>query len=78
MLIDDLGGTRLRRLTPDAVEAAFKARAAAGVSHSSFIKIRSVLGCALEYAQRRQLVTTKSPGSSNSPLRPNAPKKGAR
>jgi integrase len=58
VLIDDLGGTRLRRLTPDAVEAAFEARAADGMSHSSFIKIRSVLGRALDYAQRRQLVTT--------------------
>ena len=58
VLIDDLGGTRLRRLTPDTVEAAFEARAADGMSHSSFIKIRSVLGRALDYAQRRQLVTT--------------------
>lgn len=58
VLIDDLGGTRLRRLTPDVVEAAFEARAADGMSHSSFIKIRSVLGRALDYAQRRQLVTT--------------------
>jgi integrase len=58
VLIDDIGGTRLRRLTPDVVEAAFEARAADGMSHSSFIKIRSVLGRALDYAQRRQLVTT--------------------
>lgn len=58
VLIDDLGSTRLRRLTPDTVETAFEARAADGMSHSSFIKIRSVLGRALDYAQRRQLVTT--------------------
>jgi hypothetical protein len=28
------------------------------MSHSSFIKVRSVLGRALDYAQRRQLVTS--------------------
>ena len=58
VLTEDLGGTRLRKLTPDAIEAAFEARAAQGMSHSSFIKIRSVLARALEYAQRRQLVTS--------------------
>ncbi len=58
VLIDDLGSTRLRKLNADLVEAAFETRAAAGMHQSSFIKIRSVLGRALDYAQRRGLVTS--------------------
>lgn len=49
----DVGTVRLRQLTPERVEDAFEARAAAGMSRASLVKIRSVLGKALDYAQRR-------------------------
>lgn len=52
----DLGTTRLRRLTPEAIEDTFDRRAATGTSRASLVKIRSVLGKALDYAQRRGLV----------------------
>lgn len=53
----DLGTIRLRRLTPELVEDAFEARAVAGMSRASLVKVRSVLGKALEYAQRRGMVS---------------------
>lgn len=58
LLRDDLGSIRIRKLTPDAVEKAFEIRADNGISRASLVKVRSVLGKALDYAQRRQLVTT--------------------
>jgi integrase len=60
VLTEDLGTTRLRRLTADQIERCFERRADAGLSRGSLVKIRSVLGKALEYAQRRGLVTSNA------------------
>ena len=46
ILVQDLGGKRVRNLTPDHVEAAFERRAASGPSRNSLIKLRSTLACA--------------------------------
>ena len=58
VLIDDLGTIRLRKLTADHIEHSFEQRSEAGMSRSSFIKLRSVLGKAIDYARRRGLVHT--------------------
>jgi integrase len=56
ILRDNLGRIRLRRLTPDDIEACFQRLAAEGMSRASLVKIRSVLGKTLDYAHRRGLV----------------------
>ena len=61
-LIDELGSKRVRTLTVDAVEAALDRMVAGSDNHrsvgrSSLIKIRSVLGQALNYAVKRGLAT---------------------
>lgn len=63
VLVDTIGSHRADRLTPEIVEAAFTNLAEHGhntgrpISRTSLIKIRSVLGKALDYGFRRQLVT---------------------
>ena len=57
ILVEDIGGKRVKSLTPDHVEAAFEKRAAQGLSRSSLIKLRSTLGQALGWAERRGLAT---------------------
>lgn len=57
ILSADVGRARLRKLTPEAVEDAFQRRAENGMSRASLVKVRSVLGKALDYAQRRGAVT---------------------
>lgn len=64
VLTESIGSTRADRLTPDRVEKAFALLAECGrksqgrpVSRASLIKIRSVLGKALDYGERRQLVS---------------------
>ena len=54
-LTDIIGTKRLRGLEPSDVEKAFKATE---YSRESLIKLRSVLGKALDYGLRRKLVTT--------------------
>lgn len=56
ILQSELGGKRLKTLTPDLVEAAFQRRADAGLSRNSLIKLRSTLSQALAWAERRGLV----------------------
>ncbi|MDP2292281.1 MAG: site-specific integrase, partial [Actinomycetota bacterium] len=56
MLRADLGTKRLARLTPEDVEAAFDRRADAGMSRASLVKVRSVLGKALDWAMRRRAI----------------------
>jgi len=58
ILIDDLGKFRLRNLTADDIEHAFHRRAEHGMSRASLIKVRSVLGKALDHALRRGLVNS--------------------
>ena len=53
---EELGTKRLRALTVEDVEHALDACAAEGLSRASLIKVRSVLGQALDFAERRQLV----------------------
>ena len=57
ILREDLGGTKLRTLTPDQVEQAFEARAEAGCARASIIKVRGTLSQILKWAIRRDLVT---------------------
>jgi integrase len=52
----DLGARRVRKLSADTIEAAFDVRASAGMSRASLVKIRSVLGQALDWSMRRGLV----------------------
>lgn len=54
-LIDMIGPKRLRSLTAADVEKAFRETEYA---RESYIKLRSILGKALDYAMRRKLVTT--------------------
>ena len=54
----DLGARRLRKLTADLVEHTFGARASEGMSRASLVKIRSVLGQALDWGVRRGMVAT--------------------
>jgi integrase len=56
----DLGTRRVRKLTADAIEAAFHARAAEGMSRASLVKVRSVLGQALDWSMRRGLVMSNA------------------
>lgn len=71
ILTEELGGTKVRRLTADQIEAAFLRRtkpidvkkrkgrgrtSGAALSRSSLIKLRSTLSQALTWAQRRNLV----------------------
>lgn len=64
VLTETIGTRRVDRLAPEHVEEAFAGLAEHGreregrpLSRASLIKIRSVLGKALEYGQRRQLVS---------------------
>ncbi len=64
VLTESIGSTRADRLTPERVEKAFALLAESGrksqgrpVSRASLIKLRSVLGKALDYGERRQLVS---------------------
>jgi integrase len=56
ILTQDLGGKRIRNLTPDHIESAFQKRTTTGMTRASFIKLRSTLGIALAWAERRGLV----------------------
>lgn len=56
ILVAEIGGKRVKSLTPDHVEAAFQRRADAGMSRNSLIKLRSTLSQALAWAERRGLV----------------------
>ncbi|MDQ6928116.1 MAG: site-specific integrase [Actinomycetota bacterium] len=52
-LVPALGGHRLRDLSPDDVDHMLRARAATGLSRSSLMRLRMVLGRALRHAERR-------------------------
>lgn len=57
ILREDLGGSKVRTLTPDRVERAFEARADADYARSSIIKMRGTLSQVLKWAVRRDLVS---------------------
>jgi integrase len=75
-LIPALGRIRLSDLSADHVDALLAARARAGASKSTLVRLRSILGMALDHAVRRDLVArnvaaltdppagTKKPGRS--------------
>ncbi len=56
ILREDVGSKRLAKLAPEHVEAAFEARAESGMSRASLVKVRSVLGKALDWALRRRAI----------------------
>jgi integrase len=55
-LVPGLGHVRVRKLTPEQVESFLVAKAAAGLSRSTCVRLRSVLGQALRWAERRGYV----------------------
>jgi integrase len=55
-LVPGLGHVRVRKLTPEHVESFLGAKAAAGLSRSTCVRLRSVLGQALRWAERRGYV----------------------
>lgn len=55
-LVPGLGRIRVRKLTPEQVEAFLRAKAGAGLSRSTCVRFRSVLGQALRWAERRGYV----------------------
>jgi integrase len=56
ILREDLGGVKVRSLTPDRVERAFATRAEAGLARASILKVRGTLSQVLKWAVRRDLV----------------------
>ena len=56
ILRDDLGSTKVRALTPERVEAAFSARAEAGLSRNSLEKVKGTLSQVLNWGVRRDAV----------------------
>ena len=57
ILREDLGGCKVRTLSPDRVERAFEGRADADYARSSIIKMRGTLSQVLKWAVRRDLVS---------------------
>jgi integrase len=55
-LVPGLGRIRVRKLTPEQVEAFLGAKAESGLSRSTCVRLRSVLGQALRWAERRGYV----------------------
>ncbi|MGH9272510.1 MAG: tyrosine-type recombinase/integrase [Ilumatobacteraceae bacterium] len=53
VLSEELGTRRVRSLSPEQVEAALERRSAAGLSRASLAKLRTTLGMALSWAERR-------------------------
>ena len=76
ILQSELGGKRLKTLTPDMVEAAFQRRADGGISRNSLIKLRSTLSQALAWAERRGLVAKNVAAIVELPANARAPKAG--
>jgi integrase len=76
ILHSELGGKRLKTLTPDMVEAAFQRRADAGLSRNSLIKLRSTLSQALAWAERRGLIAKNVAAIVELPADARAPQAG--
>lgn len=91
ILVEEIGNVKVRRLTPDQVEAAFLRRTkptgavkrggrgrttGAALSRSSLIKIRSTLSQALKWAQRRNLVARNVANLVEIPAAAAKPKSG--
>jgi len=76
VLREDIGTTRLRKLTAEHVETAFEQRAARGTSRASLVKIRSVLSMTLDYALRRGMVAQNIASIVEMPAEARRPAKG--
>jgi integrase len=63
-----LGSRRLDKLTPDEVDAFLKAKADAGLSRSSVVRFRGLLGQALRWAERRGMVARNVATLSDLPV----------
>lgn len=57
ILREDLGGTRVRTLTPEKVEKAFARRAVDTLSRASIVKVRGTLSQVLKWGVRRDVVS---------------------
>lgn len=76
ILRNELGGKRVKTLTPDQVETAFQRRSDAGLSRNSLIKLRSTLSQALAWAERRGLVAKNVASIVELPADARAPQAG--
>lgn len=74
-LVDGLGGHRLVRLTPEDVEA-FLAAKAETLGRSSLIRLRTVLGQALRWAEKRGHVARNVATLADLPIGARAPREG--
>lgn len=76
ILRQDLGGTRVRTLTPDRVEKAFAQRAADTLSRASIVKVRGTLSQVLNWGVRRDLVSRNIAGVVEIPAEARPTKEG--
>jgi len=72
----EIGGKRVKTLTPDHIEAAFQRRSDAGLSRHSLVKRRSTLSQALAWAERRGLVAKNVAAIVELPANARAPQSG--
>jgi integrase len=75
-LIPRLGKKRLRALTPDHVERVLRRLADDGMARHTLVRIRSVLGMAIKWAQRRDLVARNVAELADIPANAARPKGG--
>lgn len=76
VLTEEIGGKRVKTLTPDQVEAALERRAADGLSRNSLVKVRSTLSQCLAWAARRGLVARNVAAIVELPSSARAPASG--
>jgi len=72
----DLGGTKVRSLTPDRVETALQARADGGLSRGSLDKVKGTLSQVLNWAVRRDVVARNVASVVELPATARAAKEG--
>ena len=75
-LIPGLGHHRLQALTPEHVDSFLKAKAQDGYSKSTLIRLRSVLGQALRWAERRGYVARNAAALADLPVAVKAANEG--
>jgi integrase len=75
-LVPALGRIAVRKLTPEQVESFLRAKAAAGLSRSTCVRLRSVLGQALRWAERRGHVSRNVASLSEVPAEARVAREG--
>jgi integrase len=69
-IVPAIGSTRLSSLTADQVDTMLRAKAKAGMSRSSMMRIRSVLVMALRHAERRGRISRNAAALVDTPAGP--------